>query len=250
MIPEAVWQEQVQVKTFETDFRGQWRPACFVQAMVEAAAHHADALGFGYHKMLSNDQIWIISRVRIRFHAFPMVKDRVQIETWPKGIQQRLMFTRDFHLRGEDGKPLADGTTGWLLVNPVARRILPPGALRGGSVPDNGGRAAIAEPLEKLTPPEGLPARMTVTASYSAIDLVGHVTSSRYLDWIGDAFTMEEHSSRRLAELQLNYISEVLPGERVDLALGPDPAEPGRVWVLGSHQKDGNRAFEARLAFV
>ena len=250
MTIQPIWFEETQVKTYETDFQQQWRPACFSQAMQEAAAHHATHLGFGFKEMMANDQIWILSRVRIRFHAFPAIEDVVKIETWPKGIQQRLLFMRDFYLRNAAGSCLADGSTGWLLVNPSARRILPPGALQGGSVPDNGGRSAIAEPLEKLNPPVGLPVRLSIAAGYSAVDLLGHVTSSRYLDWIGDAFTLEEHAAHRLAELQINYTSEVLPGQRVVLAAGPDPVDPSLWWAVGTHQLTGARAFEAFLRFA
>jgi medium-chain acyl-[acyl-carrier-protein] hydrolase len=249
MTRQAVWFEETQVKTYETDFQQQWRPACFSQAMQEAAAHHATHLGFGYKEMMANDQIWILSRVRIRFHAFPTVEDGVRIETWPKGIQQRLLFMRDFHLRDAAGSSLADGSTGWLLVNPSVRRILSPGALLGGSLPDNCGRSAIDEPLDKLSPPEGLPVRLSIAAGYSAVDLLGHVTSSRYLDWIGDAFTLAEHAARRLVELQINYTSEVLPGEQVDLAVGPDSVDPHLWWAVGTHQQTRARAFEAFLRF-
>jgi medium-chain acyl-[acyl-carrier-protein] hydrolase len=236
------------VKTYETDFQQYWKPTCFFQAMQEAALHHAAALGFGYEEMLSKNMVWILSRVRIRFLAFPRLGDRVRIETWPKGIQQRLLFMRDFYLTDSAGARLAEASTAWLLVDPRARRILPPQAL-AGTLPDNGGRAAIAEPLEKLNPPDGLPETLTRSAGYSTIDLMGHVTSSRYLEWIADTFSLEDHSTRRLTDLQINYTHEVKPGESVSLASGPDGSAPSRWWVQGTNHATGLRAFEAVLKF-
>ncbi len=245
---ETIWHEETLVKTYETDFQQRWKPACFAQALQEAAAHHAHHLGFGFQKMMAEEHIWILSRLRIRFHAFPTFEEIVKIETWPKGIQQRLLFRRDFYLSNAAGERLAEATTAWLLINPSLRRILLPASLTG-SVPDNGGRAAIAEPLDKLAPPAGLPQRLVANAGYSAIDLMGHVTNSRYLDWIADAFSLEEHAAHRLLDLQINFTSEVLPGENVSLAIGPDAADPRLWWVQGTHQEGGANAFEACLRF-
>ena len=244
----SVWHEETRVKTYETDFQKQWKPASFFQAMQEAAAHHAEHLGVGYHEMLLNDQMWILSRVRLRFHVFPGLGELVKVETWPKGVQQRLFFMRDFSLTNEAGLPLAEASTAWLLVSPAARRILSPAALKG-EVPDNAGRAAIDELVDKIVPPEGLEERLVVQAGYSAIDLVGHVTNSRYIDWIADAFSLEEHAAHRLAELQINYTSEVKPGESVSLAIGPDAADRRLWWVQGTHREGGAKAFEAWMRF-
>ena len=248
METQTTWFEEMQVRSSELDFQEHWKPDSFFQAMVEAASHHANHLGFDYEPMLAQDHVWILSRVRIRFRAFPGLGDTVRIETWPKGIQQRLLFMRDFLVSDGAGQRLAEATTAWLLIKPSLRRILPPGALEA-RVPDNGGRFAIREPLGKLTPPEGLPERMQVEAGYSAIDLMGHVTNSRYLEWIADAFSLEEHAARRLAELQINYTSEVLPGESVRICSGPDPAEARGWWLQGIHPSNGASALEAYLRF-
>jgi len=244
-----VWIEETRVKTYETDFQQQWKPAAFFWALQEAASHHAEHLGVGHRSLLVEDQMWILSRVRIRFHAFPVLDEWVQVETWPKGLQQRLLFMRDFHLSRRDGTPLADASTAWLLVNPNARRILPPAALKH-NVPDNGGRAALAEALDKLAPPAGLPERLAVTAHYSDVDQVGHVSNSRYIEWIANAFSLAEHAAHRLQELQINFTKEVQPGEQVLLRIGPDAGDAHLWWVEGVHQADGSRAFEACLRFA
>lgn len=245
---QTVWFEETRVKTYETDFQHRWKPACFFHTMQEAASHHASHLGFEHEEMMRNDRVWILSRVRIRFHAYPTVNDVVKVETWPKGLQQRLLFMRDFIFTGASGSALAEASTAWLLVSPSSRRILPPHSLPG-NLPDNGGRAALAEPLDKLNPPDDLPQRQVFSAGYSAIDLMGHVTNARYLDWISDAFTMEEHAAHRLVELQINYTSEVLPGEQVAVRAGPLGDNPGHWWVQGLHQANAARAFEALLKF-
>lgn len=244
----TIWHEETLVKTYETDYQQRWRVTSLFQAMQEAATHHAAALGFGYDALIARNMAWVLSRVRIRILGLPGIGECVRVETWPKGVQQRLLYMRDFLLTDSTGTCLAEASTAWLLVDPRARRMLPPNSLTG-FLPDNGGRAAIQEPLDKLNPPEGLPERLNRSADYSTIDIMGHVTSARYLEWMLDLFSLEEHRARRLADVQINYSNEIKPGESVRLNAGPDAADPERWWVQGTNQVTGQRSFDAILKF-
>ncbi|HEX2981581.1 MAG TPA: acyl-ACP thioesterase domain-containing protein, partial [Anaerolineaceae bacterium] len=226
----AVWTEETSVRSFETDFAERWKPACFFQAMQEAATHHAAAFGFPYREMLARDMIWVLSRMKIYFHRFPRLHEVVRIETWPKGIQQRLFFMRDFCFTSPEGEPYASATSAWLLIDPQARRILPPRALYG-EVPDNAGRSVIEETLEKIQPPEGMTERLRRQAGFSAVDLMGHVNNARYIEWIADLFPLDSYRERDLAWLQINYINEVRPGEEVVLAAECSDSDPA-VWQI------------------
>ncbi len=248
----TIWHTETRVKTYETDFEGKWRPSSFVQAMIEAATEHAAALGYDYPVMLAHDMVWVLSRFKVRFDHFPAVKEKVTIKTWPKGFQQKLFFMRDFELRGEDGRPLAAASFAWLLISPTARRILFPTAINqafGRGVPDNGGLSALPEPLERINLPSGLSERFTTAATYSAVDMLGHATAHRYVEWVSDCFTQADHAGRQLAWLQLNYINETRPGERLSLAAGPDGSASDRWYVEGTNLNSGQKSFEAALSW-
>ncbi len=253
MEPQTIWYTETKVKTYETDFKGKWRPGGFVQAMIEAATEHAAALGYDYPAMVTHDMIWVLSRFKVRFDDFPGVTEKIKIKTWPKGIQQKLFFMRDFELSGADGRPLAAATFAWLLINPQSRRLLFPPAISqafGRSVPDNGGLSALSEPLERINPPAGLAERITATASYSAVDMLGHATAARYVEWVTDCFTKEEHEGRQLAWLQLNYINETLPGERLSLSAGSVDGDPARWFIQGTNLATSQKSFEAILSWT
>ncbi len=252
MEPQTIWYTETKVKTYETDFKGKWRPSGFVQAMIEAATEHAAALGYDYPIMLGQDMIWVLSRFKVRFDDFPRVKEKINIKTWPKGIQQKLFFMRDFELRGEDGRSLAAASFAWLLISPTARRLLFPTAIAqafGHSVPDNGGLSALSDPLERINLPAGLDERITTAATYSAVDMLGHATAARYVEWVTDCFTQAEHDGRQLAWLQLNYINETRPGERLSVAVGPDGGNPERWYVQGTNLNTSQKSFEAVLSW-
>jgi medium-chain acyl-[acyl-carrier-protein] hydrolase len=239
------WTETTTVKTFETDLNRRWKPSCFFQAMQHAATHHAASWGYGYDTLLADGKVWILSRLRVRFDHFPAEDEVVSIRTWPKGISRRVFFLRDFEICGQDGRSLAAATSAWVLIDPVARRLLSPEAL-ARAVPDSDGLTALAGPPAKIGAPADLPERLTVRAGYSAVDMLGHVNNARYVDWACDSLPLDLFRSRHLRELQVNYLHEVRPGERMALHAG----ESAGTWtVFGRNLESGERAFEAVAAF-
>ncbi len=250
MEPDRYLLEETYVRTNEADFLKRWKPVGLVQAMVEAATRHAAQLGFGHEAMMGREMIWVLSRLKIKFFEFPTLSQTVKIKTWPKGIQQKLFFMRDFDVRDGSGKPLAAASFAWLLINPVSRRMLPPAALLQGfstSVPDNGGASALDEMVERINNPDGLPERIIVQANYGTIDILGHVTAARYIEWACDCFSLDDYRHHQMQSLQLNYISETRPGEQVSISAGPNPDNPAHWYIQGKNTNTGQRSFDAEV---
>ena len=248
MEPQFVYHEDTRVKTYETDFQKRLKPASLLRMLIETASEHAAALGFSYSGLFEKNLVWVLSRVKIRIAELPAVGESVHLKTWPKGIQQKLFFMRDFEITGDGGKTLGAASFAWLLIDPAARRMLTPQAL-GAAVPDNGGFAAIAETLEKINPPDDMPERFTALANYSAVDLVGHVNAARYLEWICDCFPHEHYETHRLAWLQINYINETRPGETLSIRTAQMAGDPLTWYAAGINLATGARSFEAALGW-
>lgn len=243
---KTIWDEQTTVRSADTDFLQRWKLSGFFAAMQEVASHHAAHLGYDYRDMLERDTVWVLSRAKVRFHAFPQMGETVHLQTWPKGLQQKIFFMRDFFIIGADGHKLADASLAYVLINTRLRRVLPPSAL-GGAIPDNNGRAAIAEPLEKIPTVERLEEMQAVQANYSAVDLMGHVNNARYIDWISDCFTFDQHRERMPMSIQINYINEVRPGEQVRIFRGSRPDDTSSWYMCGENTSSGSKAFDAEF---
>ena len=249
MTLKPIWTEETQVKTYATDFRGQWKPVCFFRLMQEAAANHAAHLGVGYHDMLDHGMVWILSRVKIQFHHFPEVGEGATINTWPKGIQQKIFFMRDFEIMREDGLPLASATSAWLLVDIKERRFLPSQKLPG-NLPDNEGRSALDETLERINHPDVMVEQFTIEPRYSSIDLLGHVNNTYYIEWILDCFETAVYQSRRLGWLQINFSNEIKPYEEISIASGNCSSNPLLNYIQGDNLTSGQRAFDAAVGWA
>jgi acyl-ACP thioesterase len=247
--PLPVWNEELRIKTYEADFQRRWRPPAACQALLEAAGNHAANLGAGYPEMQRRNMAWVLSRIKIRFHAYPQVGETLSLRTWPKGIQQKLFFTRDFLVNNEAGDPVVSASSAWLLINLAARRILSPQAL-DIPLPENAGLSALDETLDKIEMPDGLREDAVVEAGYSAVDLMGHATTARYVEWICDRLPLDEYRGGKIDWLQVNFVHETRPHERVSIATNTPPnGSPATLYFLGTNQTTQLRSFEAALGW-
>jgi medium-chain acyl-[acyl-carrier-protein] hydrolase len=239
-------EQSVLVKNFECDLQHRWKPASFFQHLTEAAGLHAKILGCGYEAMLAQNLFWVLSRIKIKFISFPTTGDQVTIRTWPKTIQQKLFYIRDFEILDAEGQPLALATSAWLVVDAASRRLLPPQSLQI-NLPALSDRIGLAGPLEKIGLSQTGMEQLQAQATYSTIDVLGHVNNSRYVEWICDAIPLDVHRQKQLDWIQVNYDREVQPGDQVSLLVESPSTQPDRWTVEGINRTSDSRAFEAAL---
>jgi len=143
------------------------------------------------------------------------VGERVRVETFPMP-NRRWFFPRYFIFQAESGEKLGCASTLWVLLDPVSRKMLPPGDV-ADLIPDN----------SDLTPPMGMPAAVEAVEGeekifsrmpgYTDLDVNQHVNNTRYADWACDALGVECMRENCLATMQVNYHAEVLPDQAITL---------------------------------
>jgi medium-chain acyl-[acyl-carrier-protein] hydrolase len=243
---KPIFENTLRVNAFECDINRRWKPSAFFQHLTETAGRHADHLGCGFETMFSQNLYWVHSRMKIKFLRFPMDGEQITITTWPKTIQQKLFFVRDYEVHTATGEKLAAASSAWLIINASTRRMVPPQStsLKLPRLPE---KAALEEPLERLSIPDGGEERENLRAGYSAIDMLGHVNNSRYVDWICDAFPMETYQQHCLDWMQINYDKEIRPGEGVSVIYQTSDTDPAVSWIKGQNLTNQTPAFEAVL---
>ena len=241
---ETIFENTIRINSYDCDINGNWKPAAFFQHMTEAAHQHASRLGVGYPEMIQQSLSWVLTRLKIKFLRFPQIDEMITIRTWPKTIQQKLFFIRDFELIDDSNQLLAQASSAWLIINVNTRRLVPPRSIEF-ELPELENRHGLNETLEKIDlEPDG-EERLVAYAGYSSVDIVGHTNNSRYVEWICDALPADMIGQRPLDWLQVNYDREVRPGEEVSVTANPVPPE-GDLWALqGLNLSNDTRAFEA-----
>jgi len=244
--PLLIYEKTIRVNGFECDINRRWKPAAFFQHLTEAAGRHADQLGCGFEAMFAQNLYWVHSRMKIKFFRFPLDGEQITITTWPKTIQQKLFFVRDYEIKAADGVMLAAASSAWLVINASTRRMIPP-LSTNLNLPCLPEKVALDEPLERLAVENGGEERLHLQAGYSAIDMLGHVNNSRYVEWICDAFPMDTFQQHSLDWMQINYDKEIRPGEEVTVHTQNSGENPALWAVDGQNKSTGTRAFEALI---
>ena len=246
MAVKPVWREEASIKFSETDFQQNWKPSAFFSTMQEVGSLHATHLGYDYRDMFAANRSWVLSRVKIIFNAFPKVGEKVTIQTWHKGIHNKLFFMRDFFFLSENGSQLAAATCAFVLIDIKARHVLPWRMLKV-DLPDNQGLSAIEQFPERLNLPDEISECFSLQTRYSDVDLMGHVNNTRYIDWVCNCFPMRQYQTHSMEWLQINFLNEIKPDAHISIGTASDEKDASISYVLGRNLTAGSTAFEAAL---
>ena len=209
--------EERVVSCYEADSNHNFRPTAMLDLMQEAAGRDASVLGFGYDEMISENTAWVLSRTRVCFHKCPKWRDSVVLKTWHKGAN-RIFYLRDFLLESPEGELLISATTSWLIIDLATRRMV-----RNTTLAENFDNSEMGDAIEeqagKVVLPKGLEPELVHTHKvvWSDIDTNGHVNNVKYAVWALDAVDYDILKEKSLKEMLINYDTEVMRDQTVEL---------------------------------
>lgn len=214
---QKIYRDELPLRTCHCDMQGRWRPSAILEAMQEAAGTHAELLGCGRDRLLSDNIVWIISRVELHMDRYPAIGERVTVETFPMPCR-RCFFPRYFVFRDALGNTLGCAGTLWVLLDLTTRRMTAPQSV-AECIPNN---ADLMPPLplpHTVPRTDGTVQTLLRTAAYSDLDVNAHVNNARYADWLSDALGTAVMRQYCLRTLHINYAAEVLPDAEIEMQL-------------------------------
>ncbi len=249
------------VKWHHIDVRQELKPYAFMNMMQEIAGNHANRLNFGYDALQQSNQIWVLSRIKVRFEQYPKWGDNLELETWHKGMQS-LFGLRDFVLHKEDGSKAVVATSSWLIMNARTRRIERSNVFNSSSEILNEGNMqnAIETPCDRLKSQPDMELVREHTVMYSDLDNLMHTNNAKYAEWIMDSIDFEFIKTHRIKEFQINYNAETKIGEKIEIYRKeietPEQIRKENNLDSGSRtfyfegRKEGKSAFEGIYTFI
>lgn len=236
------------ISSYDLNPRGQARLTTMANFFQEMAYHHANQLGFGFEDMNRRQNMWVLSRMKIRMDQYPVWDDRVSVETWHKGMD-RIFGLRDFRVKDEKGKVLGIASSAWLILDSQTRRPVRPDSdvLHEG----RGEESVFADHLDKIRLPEQINEISRREVQYSDLDIVGHVNNVKYMEWCIDALTSAVLLEREIRELEINFIHEAMLGDQIAILANYVPSASGsrEIHFLARREGDDQEIIRARLAW-
>lgn len=240
--------EERVVSCYEADSNHNFRPTAMLDLMQEAAGRDASVLGFGYDEMISENTAWVLSRTRVCFHKCPKWRDSVVLKTWHKGAN-RIFYLRDFLLESPEGELLISATTSWLIIDLATRRMV-----RNTTLAENFDNSEMGDAIEeqagKVVLPKGLEPELVHTHKvvWSDIDTNGHVNNVKYAVWALDAVDYDILKEKSLKEMLINYDTEVMRDQTVELyRVVAQEEESTVVYIVG--KIEGKSCFSIKMNF-
>ncbi|EOX99949.1 Fatty acyl-ACP thioesterases B [Theobroma cacao] len=183
--------------------------------------------GFGAtHGMMRNNLIWVVSRMHVQVHHYPIWGEVVEIDTWV-GASGKNGMRRDWLIRSQaTGITYARATSTWVMMNEQTRRLSKmPEEVRGEISPWFIEKQAIKEDApEKIV-------KLDDKAKYvnsdlkpkrSDLDMNHHVNNVKYVRWMLETIPDKFLESHQLSSIVLEYRRECGSSDKVQSLCQPD----------------------------
>lgn len=240
------------VRSAETDSNDQIHIFNLLSMIQEAASIDAEACNLGANSLDQMGYCWMLLRTSVRLKQMPKWKDLVSLATWTNGIE-RLFSIREFVITCGNANIIGAASTSWLLVDKENHKPQKISALaREEFTHKTVSSLGFSSPklLHWYEEMSNLPT-LIKDIGYSEIDRNCHVNNTRYVAWCIDAIGYKyDISSAKLIGLDINYISEVRFGEKIELFVEKIPAKSGFcadaacvVAIIGKHTNENRISF-------
>ena len=225
----------------QCDHTGRCRPASLLRLATDLAGEDYTDRGLPHDLLWSEGCVFLASRIRFRFLKPLRAEQTVLFHTWERGVSGPFCI-RDYALRDENGERIAEGSSSWILCDPISRRILRPRQFPH-TMQQHEELAIPAVDAEKIALPEQMQPAGARTVRYSDLDGNGHVNNAVYADIACDALPIALFD-RGISEFSVNFVHEAKHGDVIDLSVGE---RDGMHCVAGT--VDGTSCFTFAVRF-
>ncbi|KAL2643103.1 hypothetical protein R1flu_010690 [Riccia fluitans] len=184
--------------------------------------------GFGATRgMITNNLIWVVTRMQVQIERYPTWGDVVEIDTWVlasgKNGMRRDWLIRDY----KSGQILARATSTWVMMNQKTRRLAKmPDEVRAEISPHYLERSAIleknSEKIVRLDEDAAEYVRSGLTPRRSDLDMNQHVNNVKYIGWMLESLPAPISEGHELTKMTLEYRRECNQSDVVQSMTSPE----------------------------
>jgi acyl-ACP thioesterase len=201
------------------DMTALWRPSAAVTAMQLATHYVREALGIDWGTLAQKGALWVVSRINLSFARMPRMGEKIILRATAMPALKAL-YPWQFSFIDSDGNKIGEGSTLWNLMNAETRRIMVIPEI-DAKIPRNaaGGARSLPSPAKEL---ETSARRQTLSPVYTDLDINGHASHLRYIDWCCNRLGHELMSKYWIKDFRISYMQEVRADQTVSTELRVD----------------------------
>ncbi|MDR3296467.1 MAG: acyl-ACP thioesterase [Clostridiales Family XIII bacterium] len=247
MDPVALYTTEHFITSSDVDFASKLRLSAMFDFFQDIASQHAANLGASVERLREDyGAAWILTRARLEVDRYPVLHDKITLETWPQA--PRALYERDYAIRNEAGDVMARAASTWIIMKLKTREIMREKLLDYYNIELKKDRA-LEKRVGKLRPVENAAPVYEKPIGYSDIDYNEHINNARYVDYVMDCMTVQEHKQRTARAIEIHYLNEAVPGETILLRRAEAGSEGKSVYVDGVEKTGGAQVFVSVTEF-
>ena len=232
-----------EIRTWETDLFKTVPPSGLLKACVHGNTQQSEIEGLSAEKFRKDlDAVWMIAGARLRQSEPIYERDMLEVRVDSRGIEG-CSYVRPIEVY-KAGHKIAQVKLVYIAVRTDDRCILRPSAVE--ECWKNPRPLSKSEVYRKLKALPFAESAGSVTVRRSDCDLNGHLSAFNYLTIVCEALGYWEGEPKLAEFIQIDFRSELLPGETVSLK----KARSGGVDMLRGVKENGITAFAAEYAAV
>lgn len=212
VVPSIVTDKR-SVESFDIDCAGRLKPHALFAHLLNAAWKHANGTPFGFEELGGRGLMWVLAKLQLSVASMPRWGEAYSIETWGKGTE-RFYALRDFRVLSPRGEKLASATSAWMILDRASRRPQRMDEMRE-VFPWRPEDSEMETDLSRLPGVESGGERASFRAAFSDIDVNGHVTAARYLQWVLDSFSRDLLQNGSVRRIDINFLAEAMLDDEV-----------------------------------
>lgn len=209
------FEKEYRIHVYETGPDGKLNLYSMFNYMQDIASDHAIKLGFGRDDLMRDNRFWVLSRMYAEFITWPLWEDSIIIKTWPNGTD-KLFALRNYDVRFPDGRHIASGSSSWLILDRLTKKVQRPDSILAGYNPD---LHPVDSPVRYASKLDFVTGNGEVSSPFrikvSDLDINFHTNNVRYLNWIYDSYDLQFLIKNDPRSAEINYLAESIYNEEI-----------------------------------
>jgi acyl-ACP thioesterase len=202
------FEKEYRIHVYETGPDGKLNLYSLFNYMQDIASDHAIKLGFGRDDLMRDNRFWVLSRIYAVVNEWPLWEESIILRTWPNGTD-KLFALRNYEVRYPDGRPIASGTSSWLILDQTTKKVQRPDSILSQYNRNLHTDASPVRYATKINPSAENGIKSPVfRIKVSDLDVNLHTNNVRYLKWVCDTYNLDFIMNNNPQSAEINYLAE------------------------------------------
>lgn len=237
--------QKFSVRYDELDPAGNVSVTTLLKYFAEAASADSESMSFGWDELQKKNLAWVLTHLQIFILTPHIKKQTVTVKTW-HAFSDKLLSRREFIIFDEHEQPLLKGSSWWVLMDTVRRRVTRSLPELLALNPEKPEFLTQEEDFKRPLPQTEAIARLPIITRLEDLDINQHVNNAHFAAWALESVPEKIRTEKTLDKMLISYKNECRLGDTVDVFVHPEgEASFWHVLIRREDQKEVSRVFTA-----